>query len=712
MTTRTCPKCGATLPESGAPCRRCLLGLALEPKSMAEPESAASGARRAPAPPPTPAELAPLFPELELEAQIGAGGMGAVYRARQRRLGRVVALKVLHGELTSDPVFVERFLREAQAMARLAHPGIVSVHDFGERGGRCFLVMEHVDGANLRVLLREGRLGSRQALDVVRQLCDALQFAHDEGVVHRDIKPENVLVDTHGRVKVADFGLAKLLGPNASQTLTDAGQVMGTPHYMAPEQVERPRDVDHRADLFSLGVVFYEMLTGELPLGRFAPPSQRVQIDVRLDEIVLKSLERERERRYQQAAQVKTAVERVERESAASETAAATATAPPTGLPSSIAPAGILEKELGEELGVPMRSGAYLPDLEALLGRPSEWGWASLAAVAFAACAASFALGTLPFLAISLPVLSWLYLSMVRARAGLERAPDERLGRWVVHLPVGAFALAALGLAVLFVADVSCWERWTWDYVSSPQGAMAGLERIRGNEIELLRQLGVSPEERGLAPGDVRLEIVSSHWVSNPYALFAVYPLVLAALAVALLLAAGWLVLPESTRARLSWGRGLASSLVLFLCAFLAVHLGAFAVDGRRQRLEAVRAARECRGEADVLSSELYQALVADELEIHAQHSAHIVDRRSGAELALVEVLAAAPSELQERWQLTPAGPRRLVPHVIYTLVSDPASGRAQLSADAGLLDPAHEHIDDWRVKLGSQLGEACAGGG
>src|SRR5262245_59091176 len=327
--------------------------LAARAEREGKSEPVASGAPRPGTPPPEPAELAPLFPELEIGALLGAGGMGSVYRARQKRLGREVALKVLHGELTGDPVFVERFLREAQAMARLAHPGIVAVHDYGERGGRCFLMMEYVDGANLRALMKAKTLAPRPALDVVRQLCDALQFGHDEGGVHRDIKPENVLVDAKGRGKVADFGLAKLVGAPASVTLTDAGQVMGTPHYMAPEQVERPRDVDHRADLFSLGVVFYEMLTGELPLGRFAPPSQRVHIDVRLDEIVLKSLERERERRYQQAAQVKTAVERVER--GAEEPAAAVAGA------GSAAPVGALEglgEELGEELeqelGVPV----------------------------------------------------------------------------------------------------------------------------------------------------------------------------------------------------------------------------------------------------------------------------------------------------------------------------------------------------------------------
>ncbi|MCX5677435.1 MAG: protein kinase, partial [Planctomycetota bacterium] len=143
-------------------------------------------------------------------------------------------------------------------------------------------------------------------------ICEALQYAHEEGIVHRDIKPENILLDKKGRVKIADFGLAKLLGRGpADFTLTQPQQVMGTPHYMAPEQLEHPAEVDQRADIYSLGVVFYEMLTGELPLGRFAPPSQKVQVDVRLDEVVLKTLEKEPGRRYQQASQVRTDVETI-----------------------------------------------------------------------------------------------------------------------------------------------------------------------------------------------------------------------------------------------------------------------------------------------------------------------------------------------------------------------------------------------------------------
>src|SRR5438046_4632572 len=172
--------------------------------------------------------------------------------------------------------------------------------------------MELVHGVNLRQLEQSRRLAPTEALGIVPKICEALQYAHEEGIVHRDIKPGNILLDKKGRVKIADLGLAKLLDTEAIDfTLTRSQQVMGTPHYMAPEQIEKPQFVDHRADIYSLGVVFYEMLTGELPLGRFAAPSQKVQVDVRLDEVVLRSLEKEPERRYQQASQVKSDVESV-----------------------------------------------------------------------------------------------------------------------------------------------------------------------------------------------------------------------------------------------------------------------------------------------------------------------------------------------------------------------------------------------------------------
>ncbi|HEX5009147.1 MAG TPA: serine/threonine-protein kinase [Planctomycetota bacterium] len=313
--TRLCPTCGAPLPAGSDDCPRCLLRLGLQLPTRdpsGPPSEAAPGAGAAP---PRPValpieEVARRFPQLEILGLVGQGGMGVVYRARQPRLDRVVALKILPPELTADGNFAERFLREARAMARLSHPHIVAVHDFGESEGLCWLIMEYVDGVNLREALRAGTLSPEKALALVPQMCEALQYAHDEGVVHRDIKPENVLLDRQGRVRIADFGLAKLAG-RGDVTLTSERQVFGTPHYMAPEQMEAARDVDHRADIFSLGVVFYEMLTGRLPLGRFEPPSRRVHVDVRVDEIVLHALEHEPERRYQHAVDVKTDVESV-----------------------------------------------------------------------------------------------------------------------------------------------------------------------------------------------------------------------------------------------------------------------------------------------------------------------------------------------------------------------------------------------------------------
>jgi serine/threonine protein kinase len=261
--------------------------------------------------PPTAEALAERFPQLEILELIGRGGMGAVYKARQKELDRLVAVKILPPEVSADPAFAERFTREARALARLSHPNIVAVYDFGRTGdGQFYFVMEYVDGVNLRQAIQSGGMTPKEALAIVPQICDALQFAHDEGIVHRDIKPENILVDKRGRVKIADFGLAKLLGHVPGDvSLTGTQQVMGTLRYMAPEQMEGTKAVDHRADIYSLGVVFYELLTGELPIGRFAPPSKKVEIDVRLDEVVLRALEKEPEQRYQHASEVKTEVE-------------------------------------------------------------------------------------------------------------------------------------------------------------------------------------------------------------------------------------------------------------------------------------------------------------------------------------------------------------------------------------------------------------------
>src|SRR3954465_2464656 len=195
---------------------------------------------------PTPEELAKVFPQLEILELLGRGGMGAVFKARQKHLDRIVALKVIPPEAAKDPAFAERFAREARALARLHHPNIVMVYDFGQNGDTYYLLMEYVDGVDLRRAQQASRLSPTEALAIVPQICDALQYAHDQGVVHRDIKPENVLLDRRGRVKVADFGVARLMGmepespadsgATSSISLTEAGKVMGTPQYMAPEQ--------------------------------------------------------------------------------------------------------------------------------------------------------------------------------------------------------------------------------------------------------------------------------------------------------------------------------------------------------------------------------------------------------------------------------------------------------------------------------------------
>ena len=261
---------------------------------------------------PSPQQLAELFPALEIIELVGAGGMGAVYRAKQRGLDRVVALKILPEELSRDVKFALRFTREARTLAKLNHPNIVSLFEFGTASDTYYFLMEFVEGTTLRDVVAGGNLDAAHALAIVPHLCDALQYAHDQGVIHRDIKPENILIAADGSVKIADNGMSRILGNGESQhVLTATHQVMGTPRYMAPEQLEGTRHVDHRADIYSLGVVIYEMLTGELPIGRFAAPSKKVQLDVRLDEVVLRTLEKEPQRRYQRASQLKSEVQSI-----------------------------------------------------------------------------------------------------------------------------------------------------------------------------------------------------------------------------------------------------------------------------------------------------------------------------------------------------------------------------------------------------------------
>jgi serine/threonine-protein kinase len=208
----------------------------------------------------------------QLTERIARGGMGVVYRAKQLNLGRVVAVKVLSDELASDATFVRRFVQEARSAAQLSHGNVVHVNDVGECQGIFYFVMEYVDGQNLREILRDqAQLPIPRALEITLQVCHALRHAHQKGIIHRDIKPENIMLTRDGVVKLADLGLAKRTATDNSANLTMAGAVLGTPYYMAPEQAKDFSKVDHRSDIYSLGVTLYRMITGKVPFDGRSP---------------------------------------------------------------------------------------------------------------------------------------------------------------------------------------------------------------------------------------------------------------------------------------------------------------------------------------------------------------------------------------------------------------------------------------------------------
>jgi len=257
---------------------------------------------------PLPEELAKLLPAgaYEVTDFLGAGGMGAVYKGTQIRLKRPVAIKIMRRDVGKDHDFEARFEREAQAMAKLNHPNIISVIDFGEAGpDYLFIVMELVDGTDLMDVIRSKQMTQEMALTLLPQICDALQFAHDHGIVHRDIKPSNIMLTRDGRVKMADFGLAKHFDHADSGFRTQTGTGMGTPDYAAPEQFDPTTPVDHRADIYALGVMIYQMITGALPRGVWRPPSQRAQVSTHWDAVVSRAMQNDPSERYQKASEVK-----------------------------------------------------------------------------------------------------------------------------------------------------------------------------------------------------------------------------------------------------------------------------------------------------------------------------------------------------------------------------------------------------------------------
>jgi hypothetical protein len=258
----------------------------------------------------------------EIEELVGTGGMSSVYRARDGVLERRVALKVLHEHFSADPEYVERFRREARAIARLNHPNIVTVIDRGEFEKRQFIVFEHIPGENLKeVLEREGQLPVAQALALTHQIARGLAFAHQQGVVHRDVKPQNVLLDESGTAKVTDFGIARSLDPG--EELTQTGTLLGTSDYIAPEQASG-QPVDARSDQYSLGVLLYELLTGEVPYPadsfmavamrhlRDPVPSireRRPDVPDRVDEIVARTMAKRPEDRFPSTEAMMAAIE-------------------------------------------------------------------------------------------------------------------------------------------------------------------------------------------------------------------------------------------------------------------------------------------------------------------------------------------------------------------------------------------------------------------
>lgn len=266
-----------------------------------------------------PLKGAPKIDGFEITRHIGRGGMGDVWEARQNVLGRKVAIKVLAKNLSRSEHFLARFMREAYTLGRLQHPGIVSIHDFRSTpDGMCCIIMEYVEGpkrgepCTLYDLIVSKKLTPDRTRFIILQVLHALQYAHEEGVIHRDIKPTNVLIDRYGRVKVVDFGIAAMPADPTRKQLTYVGGPLGTAEYMAPEQTEDATKADHRADIYAVGVVIYEMLVGVRPKGMFGMPSKvRPAIDPAWDQIIEKALQHDRDQRFADAGEMIASIQTI-----------------------------------------------------------------------------------------------------------------------------------------------------------------------------------------------------------------------------------------------------------------------------------------------------------------------------------------------------------------------------------------------------------------
>ena len=648
-----CPRCGALSPTGAHNCPRCLFELALRQPEPADGPDDGQPPTPAPAEPtlPTAEEVARALPQFQEVTHLGRGGMGAVFRARESALDREVAIKVLPRELGERADFRERFLREARALARLQHPNVVSVHGAGESQGLCYLVMEYVSGCNLRQRMRTGPIGAAETLRIVRELCEALQFMHDEGVVHRDIKPENVLLDGSGRVKLADLGLAKLVDRSGDPQLTRSDQVMGTPHYMAPEQLERPHDVDHRADLFALGVILYELLTGSLPRGAFELPSRRVSVDVRLDEIVLKALEREPARRYQHALEVKGDVERLD--------------------------------EPIPELAHSGAPGNAAPEPRAALGR------VFLAAMAAFAGYWSFVAWTWnqgPFgLASSSLVLLGLLIAL--GNLAVRKAPDLRAAlrarsprAQVSALAAGALA-CLLGLAAIALGHLSTWESGVRTWHPAHRGADGLAHFWQSDPWGLLRFCGIDPS--GIE--EPRVGVVRSAVTPVVSDVGGGIGLVWIAGGMLLVLLAARALLDAGARPELSrvvWNRanllGAANAAALLALWTLVPFFASPAMT----LLSSQRSQFAIEAAPSVAVERLIAALEGEGLQIEVHQEALVNNTRSGESHAEAYFLRAAPASPFKTWKTSPHGARRVRPQ-LWATVSGAA--KAQVHIDAGL---------------------------
>ncbi|UCE24254.1 MAG: serine/threonine protein kinase [Candidatus Zixiibacteriota bacterium] len=243
-----------------------------------------------------------------ITGRIGQGGVAEIYKARQESLDRDVAIKILSAQMTSDLDIVRRFERESMVIGRLNHPNIVHVIDKGQAGGRYYFVMEYINGASLREVIDTPRIALKTKLEMIVQVCKALDYAHKNGVIHRDIKPTNVLIDRQGNALVSDFGIAQMVcAPDSEMTSSDI--VMGTLSYMSPEQKISSTNVDQTTDIYAVGIMLYEILVGKKPLGHFKLPSEiNSQLPIEFDSIILKCLAQEPKDRYQRAVELKDAI--------------------------------------------------------------------------------------------------------------------------------------------------------------------------------------------------------------------------------------------------------------------------------------------------------------------------------------------------------------------------------------------------------------------